>query len=388
MSPVNDRKGGASLTTREALASVLSDCPSPASVNHLVYVSTRMALAYLYQKARLGSLRPEHFGLTFEDMALDSTAELFQRDDSGRFIELRAYFNSAGRAASTDAEMEIALRRIVFSKVSEGLFRRFRENDPNLGKVIRNTKDAVIALPGVRLERQGRQLWIVIGDDDELTMETPVAPPEVIDAYVTSALGSAGQMQEAVIALVSFLEMHPYYRNGFPVSEFAKIVRSAYIRLGAALNDDDHPERHFTADEVARAIDAATEAVYTKTFSTYVTKKKVDAPTFQVYLRTVRDVLESLYVHDTSSSYSHFDVMATYKPALSEDEYRRTHRNRVEYMVKIARTHVSAFLLDPPVHAEHLSDPTSTTQHPTARSAAGATAESTTALPSTHSMAS
>jgi hypothetical protein len=347
-----------------------------------------MALAYLYQKARLGSLRPEHFGLTFEDMALDSTAELFQRDDSGRFIELRAYFSSAGRAASTDAEMEIALRRIVFSKVSEGLFRRFRENDPNLGKVIRNTKDAVIALPGVRLERQGRQLWIVVGDDDELTMETPVAPPEIIDAHVTSALGSAGQMQEAVVALVSFLKMHPYYRNGFPVSEFAKIVRSAYIRLGAALNDDDHSERHFTADEVARAIDAATDAVYTKTFSTYVTKKKVDAPTFRVYLRTVRDVLESLYVHDTSSSYSHFDVMATYNPGLSEDEYRRTHRNRVEYMVKIARTHVSAFLLDPPVHTKHLSNQNTTAQQSTTRSTARTTAESISALQATHSMAS
>ena len=375
MPTVNDRKGGASLTTRDALASVLSECPSPASVNHLVYVSTRMALAYLYQKARLGSLRPEHFGLTFEDMALDSTAELFQRDDSGRFVELRAYFNSAGRAASTDAEMEIALRRIVFSKVSEGLFRRFRENDPNLGKVIRNTKDAVIALPGVRLERQGRQLWIVIGDDDELMLETPVAPPEIVDAHVTSALGSAGQMQEAVIALVSFLEMHPYYRNGFPVSEFAKIVRSAYIRLGAALNDEEQSERHFTSEEVARAIDAATDAVYTKTFSTYVKTKKVDAPTFQVYLRTVRDVLESMYIHDTSSSYSHFDVMATYNLGLSEDEYRRTHRNRVEYMVKLARTHLSDFLLDHPIHAEHVSNQT-TTVEASARSSAHSSAAS------------
>jgi len=353
MSPSTSRKCGESLTVREALASLLSECPSPVAVNRLVSVSTRMALAYLYQKARLGGLRPEHFGLTFEDLALDSTAELFRRDDAGNFVELRTYFNSVGRAASTDADMEIALRRIVFSKVSEGLFRRYRENDPNLGKVIRNTKDAINSLQGVRLERQGRQLWIVVGDD-ELMMETPVAPPEVIDAHVTSALGSAGQMQAAVAALVSFLETHPYYRNGFPVSEFAKVVRSAYIRLGAALHNDDDTERQFTTDEIKRAIDSATDAVYTKTFSTYVEKKKVDARTFQVYLRTVRDVLESLYVHDTSSTYSHFDVMATYTPGLSEDEYRRTHRNRVEYMVKLARTHVSDFLLDHPVDTEQI----------------------------------
>lgn len=353
---VHDRKSAASLTTREALAATLCERPTQTGVNYLIHISTRMALAYLYQKARLGSLRPEHFGLSYEDMALDTMAELFQRDDAGRFVELRSYFNTVEWEDANEAEVEIALRRIVFSKVSEGLFRRFRENDPNLGKVIRNIKDAANATSAVRLERHRRRLWIVVGaEGDDLMTDKPMVPPEIIEAYVTAALGSSGQMQQAVTALASFLEMHPYYRNGFPVSEFGKIVRSAFIRLGASMSDESTPERHFSGEEVAQALDAAILTVRSKAFATYVAKNKVDTQTFALYLRTVRDVLESQYVHDTSSAYSHFDVMATHDPELTEDEYRRSHRNRVEYMVKLARTHLSEHLLDEPVRSTAVS---------------------------------
>lgn len=344
-------KGGTSMTTCDALESVLSERPRQAAVNHLVGVSTRMASAYLYLKARLGTLSPEHFGLSFEDLALDSCAELFQRDDRGRYVELRTYFESIDLATLDDADLEIALRRIVFSKVGEGLFRRFRENDPNLGKVIRNVKDVAGTTPGVRLERHRRQLWIVIGEDDPLLVELPVAPAEVVEAHVTPALGSSGRTQEAFKALKAFVELHDYYRNGFPVTAFAEIIRSAFIRLGASLHGEPDDEQHFSAEEIARAIDTATDAVRAAMHPSYVGKRKVDGSTFEIYMRTVRDVLESQYVHDTSSTCSHFDVIAGHMPGLSEREYHRRHRNRVEYMIKMARGFTSGILLDEPVLA-------------------------------------
>lgn len=351
MNLLRKSKGDVSLSTRDALESLLSERPRQAAVNHLVGISTRMATAYLYLKARLGTLRPEHFGLSFEDLALDSCAELFQRDELGRYVELRTYFESIDPAAADDADLEIALRRIVFSKVGEGLFRRFRENDPNLGKVIRNIKDVAGTTRGLRLERHRRQLWIVVGEDAPLADDLPVAPAEVLEAHVTSALGSTGQTQEALQALKTFVELHEYYRNGFPVTAFGEIVRSSFIRLGASVHEDSDDEQHFTSEEIEGAIDAATETVRNKMQLSYVGKRKVDGSTFEIYMHTVRNVLESQYLHDTSSGLSHFDVMATYVPGLTEIEYHRTHRNRVEYMVKVARGCMSAFLLDEPVLA-------------------------------------
>ncbi len=78
-------------------------------------------------------------------------------------------------------------------------------------------------------------------------------------------------------------------------------MRSAYVRLGASLVEDP-PSREatYTTTEVADAIEAATADVQKQFLSTYVARKKVDMSTFNVYLQTVRDVIESEYVYDTS----------------------------------------------------------------------------------------
>ena len=334
-----------SVTTRAAIASILSDDPHPAAVAHVVETSTHMARSYLRHKARLGSLKAEHFGLSIDDLAIDSSAELFQRDEDGRYVELRQYFESIHWMELDDAGVEIALRRIVFSKVSEALFRRFRENDPNLGKVIRNIKDAARSLPDVGLERIAGQLWLVFGSNERLGSEKPAAAGEVLEAHVTAALGSGGRTQDAVRAVAAFFEAHTHYRSGFPVSGLGKIVRSAYIRLGQALVEEE-PSREsaYSTTEVADAIDAATAEIRRQFLTTYVERKKVDEHTFQLYVRAVRDIIELEYVHDASSNYSHFDVLASHEPSLSDREYREHHRNRIEYMVKTARARLAEFL--------------------------------------------
>lgn len=305
-----------------------------------------MAMAYLHTKARMGSLDPVRFGMTLEDMATDAVADLFARDENGRFVELCNYFAGSmqgGFDRMSEADAEIALRRLVFGKVNERLFRSYKENDPNLGKVIRNIKDAAAASGRCRLERLAGRQWIVFGD--ELAGDLPVAPTDIVEAYVTSALGRLGQTGEAIDALERFLDYHPYYRNGYPVSALAKIIRSAFIRLGAAGFDEAAPadDESFSGPEVQNAIDAAIDHVRAKTYATYVATAKVDVATFEVYMRTVSDVLASEFVHGTSSQNSHYDFMAMHRPALSKADYRRRHRNRVEYMVKLARTMLSDY---------------------------------------------
>lgn len=239
-----------------ALSSMLSDHPHPVSVEHVRELSVRMALAYLHQKRRRDSLSAEPFGLSMEELAIDSTADLFQRDDRGRYVQLRKYFDSVDWTKSDETDLAMALRRIVFGRVSESLFHRIGTNEPNPGKLVRDIEDAARSTSTAHLERLERRLWIVAGKDGRLEHGKPVMPPEIVESYVTPAAG--GSTHEAVHALVLLLESNRHYRNGFPVLEFARVVRSASVRPRASRTETSDP-RGSSGPEGARANDV-TEA--------------------------------------------------------------------------------------------------------------------------------
>ena len=98
-------------------------------------------------------------------LALDCIADTFQRDENGHFTTLITYFESLNWRQLSDADLTIALRRLIFSKVNEGLFRSYRAEDPNLARIIRNIKEAVKRNDSFSLHREREVQWIVVGSN-------------------------------------------------------------------------------------------------------------------------------------------------------------------------------------------------------------------------------
>ena len=199
---------------KNIISSTLSDQPSRAAVNELVDECYRLALAYLQKKARSGYLLPHLFGLTLEDLALDCFADLFQRDENGSFKLLRQYFRTVEWEEMNDNDVYIVLRRLIFSKVNEGLFRRYREADPTLAKIIRNIKDAVKADEELTLTRHNGSSWLIVSKNESDLNNQPIAPVEVLEAHLIAHLCRSASSHELVSSFVGFIKEHPYYRNG------------------------------------------------------------------------------------------------------------------------------------------------------------------------------
>ncbi|MEX0721402.1 MAG: hypothetical protein WD059_12090 [Balneolaceae bacterium] len=72
-----------------------------------------------------------------DDLALDCIADLFGREGDC-LTEIESYFPKEQLSELKESEVAIKLRRLVFSKVNEGLFRNYRSFDPSLSKIIRN----------------------------------------------------------------------------------------------------------------------------------------------------------------------------------------------------------------------------------------------------------
>ena len=131
---------------REILSAVLTSRHTRTQLHQFVAYCNSIALTLIQSKIASGTIQTRHFGLSAADIAFDAVADLFREDDDGNLVQIKAYFESIDWEKSEDEELLIHLRRLVFMRTNQGLFRMFQEVDPGLGKILRNTKLAIAAL--------------------------------------------------------------------------------------------------------------------------------------------------------------------------------------------------------------------------------------------------
>lgn len=339
-------------TLQHAVASILSDRPHRLAVSTLVTCCHRFALAYLFKKVRHGNFPGQVTGLSVDDLALDCIAEIFQRDGNGQFCVLHTYLKSHECVPSTDDELQIALRRLVFSKVNESLFRLYHETDPNLAKIIRNVKDAAKADPRFHLARHHRKQWLVVFPDEalissdavqEAITSRPMAPQELLETYFSSHFGQNDRVRELTGLFAAFVQAYPHYANAYPVTGFAQAMRASFVRTHEALHTEN--ESVFHAFEITNAIQVVTDDLEAAKRPSYVGRGKVSDVLFTTYFDTIRDIIAGQYRDDLEME-SYYTALQKYLPELSEDDYRSFHRNILEYLAKLARTNFLLYLND------------------------------------------
>ena len=286
-----------------------------------------------------GSLDHYRFGIPTEDLALDCIADTFQRDDQGRFISLETYFNAIDWQYQSEPDLTIALRRLIFSKVTEGLFRSYRAEDPNLAKIIRNIKEAVKRNDNFSLHREREVQWIVVG---ESTNSKPLPPANILEAYLTSIICHTSNTYTAVYAFEQFLELHPYYRNAFPLTEYARVLRACF--KNREVPDPNTQEINVSLLDLDNALRKTITYVRTKLQETYVRKGKLSGTMFETYIKALQKILASHFGSPTEAVRSQYDALAAVLPGLSKDSFQNEHRNIMQYLFKVSRTRMIGYL--------------------------------------------
>ncbi len=109
----------------------------------VIAVCHAIACAFLKNTIIDGSTKQVYLGIQRNDVAYDCIADLFQKDEKGNYVKLQAFFNSLNIQSLSNQEILSHLRRIVSSRVNQGLFRIYQEAYPSLGKIIRNIKVSI-----------------------------------------------------------------------------------------------------------------------------------------------------------------------------------------------------------------------------------------------------
>ena len=330
------------VTLKSTLDQLFNSSQKNAAVNHLVHNCFKIALAYLQHRLRRGTLLDNQFGISNEDLALDCIAELFQRDEQGQFLVFEQYFAALNWQSLPEEEIKITLRRLVFSKVNEGLFSNYREEDPNLAKIIRNIKEATKKDQRVHLVKMRESSWLIVGDEDTELNPQPLAPSEILEAYLLTVVCNTSNTYRAVSSFADFIAEHPYYANGYPLSAFAQLLRASY--LGRIIPEAQTEEINYEPIEVENAIQRAVAYVKNTLYDSYVAGGKLSMNLFDNYVNAVQKTLKSTFTRYAESTDSQFEALRTYMPDLSKDAYMQNHRNILQYLFKLSRTHMISYL--------------------------------------------
>jgi len=321
-----------------ALQTVLGSQPTRRAVRRVVDRCHRMAHAYLRQQRQAGALREDLLGEDVEDLAMDAIAGLFERDERGRFPELRRYFSDRSLTDASPAAVEEDLRRLVLSAVTDWLFEAYRAADRSLSNLIRNLKRVLNAREDVCVHRRGKTLWVdcqLTGADRDEGQGRPM-PMDVLEAYLTGAVAEKPSTGELAEVALETLRDHPDYEAAVPLTRLAQVMRAARTRVQAVTEHEapvsipDHPL--LQTDELESLLERVLAEVRDEKRATYVGAGTVDEETYAAYFRALRDRLDARFVPPGDPEMTHFDALSAHLPGLSRETYRAAHRARFEYL--------------------------------------------------------
>jgi hypothetical protein len=250
-------------------------------------------------------------------------------------VLLDAYFSALPVAEASDEDLLIHLRRLVFSRVNQGIFRLFNEADPSLGKIIRNIKLALQSLRTfVEFERFGEPCIAPI------MCETLEALPPIEIEELERALVRVTRSGEHVPGMLAKLSVYLREQNTrsriLPLISAAHVLRSAYSIRNTNRVEAIEVEASFSETDSVSIVKEACLEVKIELMHRYTLKGKVSEEIFLKYFEGIERHLCEKLVHQNGYDASLFEALQMVWPELSKEDYRKKHRSRLEYLHRIA----------------------------------------------------
>ncbi|HOT95947.1 MAG TPA: hypothetical protein PLN61_11495 [bacterium] len=334
---------------------------------HYIDLAQKISLSYLKYQEMLGkriSGDAWEADLELADLAMDCIAELFGRDDFGRFPQLKKYYEGkfAEMPYINDAEVLILTRRLIVRKTKQELSRIFRERDPEGAKIVRNIKVAIRMAPDLHLFRElGKEFVyhgpLIQGDqnspaDDSLALylrrSQPPLPEEILHKLFLDNFHSGDSVSVSIRRLLEALHERSEYQNFCALDAVVKLVR--YVKFDvcreriAAGESVNTPLDELESKEMEEYIAVVMDSIWLRLDSQYLRTRKLALDKARIYHRALRDVLYDLIQKRDTSSY--YRNLKFYIPELTQKEYRQRERSVFEYLAKLAKKEFRKYLCE------------------------------------------
>jgi hypothetical protein len=323
------------------ITGLVSGTANEPEINAAVRIAFTFASQRLRQLLRSKRLHLQSFSISTDGLAFDCIAELFQRDGENRFIELIDYFSGDRDIQSLDdAETTQQFRILIFSKVNQGLFRLYKENDPVLAKLLRNVKLAVKADESMRRFDMLGQIFVHTCLEEERNDHLPEFPLEEMERELTSRIDARRGIPSNISALFDILNDQDRYRRFYSIIDIAVVLKRAMARLEVVENQTLNAEHALLQSEINQEISKSLALIRARLHGKYVLTNKLSEEIFNKYWSALEVMTYNIFVRNDGSDVSHPELLKEHFPGLDTKTYRVVHRTHFEYMARVVRTFV------------------------------------------------
>ena len=324
------------MSIRDSLKRLISGTYEEQDVNHIVEICKNFALAYLKMKNKNVSF---HYSENeFNSLAYDFIADIFKRDEAGHFINLADYFAGKEIDRLASHKIEIEIRRLVFTKVNDNLFRHMGDQDPSLKKIIRNIKLALNSKKKLQEIVEINDNRIIIKKNSDKSA-LPELPPEFLEIYLCSSVNQSSQIPEIVIEAVGVLMNQDLYQKEISITQLAISIRNSYVLIQEK-NDEEISQqsiRKLMNGELSKFITDSRHQVQSKILPKYIKNDKMQKEDVHKYFSAASKIVQSQFIDNPGSKDSHYEYLVEEFGEVDYKDFRQSYRQRLEYFVKLIR---------------------------------------------------
>lgn len=321
---------------RENLSALIAGSYTQAALNETVAVCHALAGAFLKSKLATGRLNINLLGLNCHELGYDCIPELFQRDNTGNFVQLKAYFDGVAFDSVSDEELLAHLRCLVFSKVNQSIPRWYSEADPALSRILRNVKGALYASGRFREVERFGETYIAPKRCDTLE-HLPDIDFDFLESQLSQMLEGNECTPDLLSKLCLYLSRQNEYSRLVPLVSVAAMFRSLFSQACEILDEETGVDGKLLVDEVLAIVRRICDEIRRQVLPRYVARKKAAEETLEKYFIVVEHYLHEKLVGEDATDCSLFERLEAILPGLTHAEYLKKHRNILEYLTKLAR---------------------------------------------------
>lgn len=320
------------------LPEVLDGHATHAQINQLVRIAHHLAVIRLKQLIGSGRLHLQSFPLTVESIAFDCIAELFERDAEGNFIELQHFFagDRHPQHCSPDSLL-IFYRSLVFTKLNDGIFRLYRENDPVFSKILRNIKNALDRIPDIVVDERFGLSYLIFSSDRNVDAHLPEMPLEYLESSLTGRFRNGDSSQVFLQKLKEIIIAQPDYRSTLSLYDCALLLKRASAFHKVPLDDIFRNDDSLLGQDIHSIVERGLQWIHQDLERRYVHNGKFSQEEFLQYYSAIREIIRDTFIRSDGSEKSYDQYLQQFNTDLTYDDYREHHRVHFEYMVKLAK---------------------------------------------------